>query len=299
MPIIADVYASDGPTLDQVITEVITAAQGFGIAPDRTLALAASITDADLTMVVTGAESPGLYEVDNELVYVTAVDAASGTCTVHPSGRGWINSVAEAHTAGAVVTEAPVLPRARVAVMVNDVISGLYPVLYGIDTATGTDYDGYPIEMPTDAEFVLDVQSTVDELEWGRVRSWEPQMNHATGATGKVLELPRTADGATVRVTYGKRPGRFATGDQYWSDTGLPLGVKDVVVLGALAKFAQTLDLGRLTDRFSTPKGDAQQPQLGAGVAIARQLKADYQAALEREATALRNLYPVRSHFVR
>ena len=298
MPIIADVTASSGPTLGQLVTEIVTTVQGYAVAPDQLVSLKTTVTAAALILVVDGECSPGLLEIDDELVYVTAVDLLSGTCTVHPRGRGWLGTTAAAHTAGAVVVVSPTLPRSRCVTLVNDVVSSLYPSVYGVGSGTGT-VDGPSLEIPADAEAILDVRVQDSNGYWQTVRHWQAENASAVGLTGRVVRLPRNCLGDLVQVVYASRPEQLAASEQYWSDTGLSIGLKDVVVMGVLARFAMVLDLGRLTDRFATPKGDQQQPQLGAGFGMARQLKADFTAALDREAKALRDLYPARSHFVR
>jgi len=298
MPIIADLIPGSGPTLDDLVTEVVATVQGFAVAPDQLATLKTGITAGALTLVVEGDASPGVFEVENELVYVTAVDPNTGTCTVHPRGRGWQGTTASAHAAGSVVSVGPALSRGRCTGLINDTLASLYPAVFGVGSGSGT-VDGPMLEIPSEAEAVLDVRVLDNDGDWQRVRHWEAEHYSLAGASGRVVRLPRSCDGDSVQVVYALRPATFTSPDQQWSDTGLSLGLKDVVVLGVLARFAKVLDLGRLTDRFSSPKGDAQQPQLGAGFAMARQLQADFQAALDRETKALRDLYPARSHFVR
>lgn len=299
MPIIADLTASTGPTLDELVTEIIHTAQGYSIAPDRIVALSSSLDDAALSFTVTGIVSPGLVEIGDELIYVTSVDEGTGTCTVHPRGRGWQGSTAASHAVGDVVVDGPALPRHRTAAAINDVISSMFPSLYAVGVTEAVT-DGLFVEVPADAEFVLDVRRYGVDGEWHRVRAWEAEMASASAATtGKAVRLPTVGVGHDVRVVYAVRPEQLTTGDATWSTTGLSLAVKDIVVTGVLSRFAQVLDVGRLTDRFITSRGDTQQPQLTTGFQMARALKADYQAALDREAHALRTLYPARSHFVR
>lgn len=298
MPIIADTSATTGPTLDQLVNEITSAAQGHAITPDKVLYLSGAITDTDLSLTLAGGTaSPGVFEVGDELILVTLVDSATGVATVHPRGRGWMGSTAVAHADGDLVTESPALPRARIQSSINDVILSLFPALYATDEVYATT-TGTILEVPATAEFILDVRVQQSD-EWVRVHSWEQEMRSETSTTGRGLWLPTVSLGSYVQVIYATRPEPFADTTQTWSDTGLAAGVKDVVVLGVLARFAQVLDIGRLTDRMTTPRGDNQQPQLGTGFAMARQLRADFQAALDREANALRKLYPARAHYTR
>lgn len=295
MPIISDSSPSYGPTFEQLITEIVTSAQGFAVAPDRMVTLTTDMTETSTSLSLDTQVSPGVFEIGDELILVTA--AADKDCTVHPRGRGWQGTLAVTHSAGDVVTEGPVFPRARCAQLINDVIQGLFPTVFGVGQIQGP-MSGVMFEVPVDAELILDVRTLVDD-EWVRVRTWEPEMQSNAAMTGKVIRIPGIPEGQIVQVVFGTRPEALTDNDQRWSDTGLGSGLKDAVVAGVLARFARNLDLGRLSDRFVTPQGDSQQPQLGAGFAMARQLDADFKASLDREATALRNAYPARAHFVR
>ena len=299
MPIIASAGPTAGPTLDQLVTEIIAQSQGFSISPERIATLKSALTEDSLSMAVEGDVSAGVFEVGNELILVSSVDTDSGTCVIHPRGRGWQGTVKATHAVGDVVVSAPALPRARVVAAINDTINSVFPSVFGVATVTGELGPDVPLfELPSDAEAVLEVRVRSDE-DWVRVRHWEAEMSTLTGATTKAVRLPRTSAGDTVQIVYAVRPQTLSAYDQFWSDTGLSLGVKDIVVMGVLARFAQSIDLGRLGDRFVTPNGDPQQPQIGLGFQMARQLRADFTAALAQEATALRTLYPARAHFVR
>lgn len=301
MPIIADVWASDGPTLDQLVTEVQSAVQGFSIAPEKVSVLDGDITATDTSFTVAGSTtlSPGVLEIDNELIYVISVDPNSSTCAVHPNGRGWQGTVAATHSAGAAVFENPAIPRVRAAWAINDVVSSLFPTLFAVGTVDATIGSTRVVELPEEAEFVLDVRWLDNAGEWQRVRTWETEMSNAASVTGRSVLIPRQDQGDSVRVVYGYRPQRFVTDTSYWSETGLPIAVKDAVVLGALSKVARVFDLGRLSDRFTRPQGDNEKPPLGIGFQMARDLDAKFREAVASEANALRRLYPVRQHFTR
>jgi hypothetical protein len=300
MPFIADDFSADGPSLDQLVTEVVTSAQGFGVAPDKIRALDEDLTDSALTMKVSDARSPGVYEVEGELIYVTSVDSASGTCTIHPAGRGWLGSVAASHSAGALVSESPVFPRARVATAINDVITSLYPDIFGVGTLRVTAGTTWTIELPAAAETVLDVRRLDPTTsEWRRMRVWETEHSAADTVSGRSVLLPKADFQDDILVVYATRPQRLTTGDLLWSATGLDLGLKELVTLGALARLVRYLDLGRITDRFPGPQGDPQLPQPGSAFTMSRQLQAEFEQAKAREIRALRSRYPVRQHFTR
>lgn len=298
MPIIAETAATSGPTLGELVTEVATSAQGFAVAPDRILSLVGDLSDTALSFKVDSDCSPGVFEIGDELILVTAVDASTHVCTIHPRGRGWQGSTASVHSDGDFISESPAFPRRRIVQAINDAISGLYPQLFGVGSVTGVVASG-TVELPADAELVLDVRTLVGG-SWERVRDWEAEFSSSAAPnTGKAVRVVTLSDGTEVQVVFGTLPAPLSSPEQYWSETGLSIGAKDIVVTAVLAKFVTLIDIGRLTDRFVTPRGDTQQPQIGAGVAIARQLKADYKVALDAEVAALRELHPARVHFVR
>lgn len=300
MPLIADVAATDGPTFAEIVTEVVTMGQGFAVAPDQVYSLGAACTATDLTVTIDGAQAPGVYEVDDELIRVTAVDSANGVCTVHPAGRGWQGSTATTHAAGALVTGDPVFPRVRVASAVNATVSSLYPAIFGTGSFQVTLSSTWTVELPEEAEFVCDVRRYDSSTsEWKRVRTWEVEHTAADTLTSRGLLVPTLDSGDTVLVVYGLRPQRFATADQRWSDTGLPIGMLDLVETGALSRLVRYLDVGRFTDRSSSPKGDNQLPQPLAGMQLARALATDFKEMKDAEALALRNRYPARQHYTR
>lgn len=298
MPIVATTVPAAGPNRDEMTTELLMSVQGYSLSPDSVAALRSSITSSSLTLTADGVASPGVVEIDDELIYITAVDPSTGACTVHPRGRGWKGSVAAAHSAGAVVTNTPTLPRAVAARMINDQIAALHPTLYGIASGSSQMSTDRRLELPTEAEFVLDVREKRGS-EWVRVRAWEAEPEAPESSTRRSVIIPGVDSGVEVQVVWGLRPAPLAAGAARFSDTGLPLAAKEIVLLGALSRLSMMMDVGRLSDRFDTARGDAQQPQIGSGVQVARVLQGEYTRALQAESLALRMKYPARSHFTR
>ncbi|MGL4178288.1 MAG: hypothetical protein ACRCSN_19710 [Dermatophilaceae bacterium] len=282
------------PTLSQMVDELAASSQGYAIAPDRTTFLAQAIGASDLSFKVEGDASPGVFEIGDELIRVVRVSA--GECVVHPRGRGWSGSTPAAHAEGDTVVDSPSLPRVSAARMVNDQVQALYPMLFGVSFATGIPQEGL-LQLPAgEVAEVLEARVFFDE-QWRRVRRWETEQLADT-PSGLGLRLPEEYNGQEIKVIYAFRP-RVLTMGQEWDQTGLSLAVRDAVTLSVLARLAQHYDLGRLSDRFQGAKGDATQPQLGAGFGMARQLKADAQAMIDREVLALRQQFPARAHYVR
>lgn len=297
MPIIVATTESAGPTLEDLVNELIIAVQGDSVAADQVRALGADCSATDTDLAISGV-GPGVVEIDDELIRLVSTGGpGSGQAVVHPRGRGWRGTTPAAHEAGAVVTVNPTLSRQAARQAITAVTRGLYPQVFGVFRQVSVKASDL-VQIPSDAESILDVQTLEPDGSWTRVRAWEPVFN-AENLTSRAVRTPTVADGTTIQVTVGVRPEPLSALDQRWSDTGLPQPLADAVILGALARLARLYDFGRFGDRASRAEGDNQQPQLGAGFAMARQIQADYQAAVDREAQVLRSQFPARVHFTR
>lgn len=290
-------------TLDSLIDDTINRLQGFGVNNDQFTTLDADISPSDTTIRVTdpGRISQGIIEVGTELMMVSA--ASGNTATITPWGRGYRSTVAEAHVAGERVLMRPTYPRAQVARELNLTLAAIYPTVYAVKQIEITvDPVKWQYALPADATRVL----LVEENLYGSLDGWRivedfdvrHGANTADFASGVSLNLRRSTLG-TLRVWYAARPAQFSALTDQWSVTGLPESCRDVVILGAAVHLLPWLDTGRLP--VESVEADAQENarQLGTALSVAKQLKADYDAALRREREALETLYPMRARGVR
>src|SRR5882757_10185436 len=105
-------------TCADLISEASAQLHGWGSTQDRITPLSNTVTPSDVQFTVDFAFgqavgiTPGVVEIDSEQLYVTAVDASTGVCTLADGfGRGYNGTTPAAHTAGAKVISRPKFPR--------------------------------------------------------------------------------------------------------------------------------------------------------------------------------------------
>lgn len=305
MPLIYDPTQFTSPTFDELTDEVLGNLQGYTLTQDLVTELSADVSPtATLIPVVMPEEGfgTGIIEIGDEQMFVTAVDVNAGTAKLLSKGRGWRSTPVSSHSAGDTVTISPLVPRSRVKKAVNDAITQVWPMLYGVDSYefTWTSIPKFGWEIPAEAEAILDVRYRDPYQNWVKVRNWETARGQNTDsfASGVSLRITEALwSGCTVRVTYAKRPTGLAAGTASFTDSGLSATAKDAVVYGAMHRLIPALDAGRLGVQY-VPADELDQPRaLGSAAALAREFKALYETAVAKEQKALQDLYPARLHF--
>lgn len=291
-------------TYDDLVNEIIDQLQGFTAAPDQVTSLTTALTASDLSFTVAdpGSLSRGFVEIDDEMLWVDAVDP-TGPVTVPAFGRGYKGTTAAPHASGAKVTYRPTWTRASVRREINTQISALYPILYGVWPAPVFTMPGgftYQFNLPSNAERVVDVRfKHTSAGGWRRARSWEAEHSAPSEFLGGRFISIRddVPSGSQVQVLYAARPSALVNGDDDFAVvTGLAEGVKDVVTLGVQARLARFLDAARLSsrdvqaDQLDQPRG------MGTAAGVANDLFRQYQVRLASEQKALSDRYPPRYH---
>lgn len=152
-------------TVASLIDEILDVLHGYTRGQDQRTSLTSAVTATDLSFAVedSGALSRGLVEIDDELVYVTQVDAATGMATIAPWGPGQSGTTASTHAAGAKVTQSPLYPRQRVASAVYGLLREIFPDVYAVGQST---LDINPVRtnysLPGDCYHVLKVEWQLD-----------------------------------------------------------------------------------------------------------------------------------------
>lgn len=297
MPIVYDPSGYVAPNGASLINRVIDVLAGYTASPSQVTYLTAPVATTD-TSVKMAADAEGLgrgvYEIGEELLYVTSFDQGTATCL--PQGRGWRGTQVATHAAGDTVTVDPLVPRFRVREALNETITALWPDVFGIGAATLTastvtvDY-----ALPADCEAVLDVSWLDYHGDYQRVRGWEEE-NTGTARTLRVTQ--RVTPGRTIRVVYAKRL-TYLTDSGNIADSGLPESALDLVVLGAVMRLLPSLDIGRLNTRAAAPELIGQASPLGGALSIAKDLRAQFEKRLTSERAELRRRFPARVHFTR
>ncbi len=286
-------------TFSDLIDEVTLYLQGHSVNEDQFTSLAEDLSTSALSFRVTSADavSRGLCEIGDELVIVSSVNDDTATC--EPWGRGHRGSTAVDHVAGERVNYKPVWPRSIVGRAINDIISGVYPKLFGIGSVDITPQSiSQQYELPSTAERVLAVETKWSGItDWQKIHSWEMTFGH-TG-TGVNVTLPAIGPTGSLRLWYAHRPNRLATPEQLFTECGLPESTRDVIVLGACAKLVPWLDIGRLPVQSAESDLAAQSRAQGTALAGARDIRSLYMARLLEEQQALEAKYPPRTHRIR
>ena len=120
-------------TFADIIDETVLALTGYTNRQDQATFLVSDIGSTDLTFTVDDGTvlTRGLVEIDDELIWVDSFDRTTNTATVPSYGRGFRDTQATTHSAGARVTIAPSFPRSVVERNINLAIDGVYPDLFG------------------------------------------------------------------------------------------------------------------------------------------------------------------------
>ena len=307
MPIIYDPLAYSAPTYSELVEEILGNLQGYTLTQDLVASLSQDLSTTDTVVHITmpeGGMGIGTVEVGDELMYVASIDEAAGTLNLLPRGRGWRGTTPAAHANGDTVVVDPLVPRWRVKKAINDTINASWPTLFGIATSefTYSSINKTAWEIPAAAEAILDVRYRDYQGNWQLIRHWSVLRSSKTTDFTSGVSLRITSmvpSGVTVQVVYAKRPSPLAADTAPFTDTGLALSAKDVIVYGSMSRLVPALDAGRLGVQYVPADEMDQQRQVGAATALAREFERGYQAALLKEQQALQNLYPARVHFQR
>jgi hypothetical protein len=290
-------------TYAEIVDEILGNLQGHTAIGDRVATLTAGVDVDDTTLVVDDATgfSRGVVEVGNELMYVSSFDPTTNTMTIAPSGRGYRSTGAQIHSAGDFVTMSPAWPRATIAREINNTIRSLYPMLFATGVlALTTNGVAYQYDIDDSAERVVDVRWFFDSVDgWHRITGWEVDRNtDVLAGTVRLNIYDNLPSSAQLQVVYAVKPTTLSADTDDFSTTGLNDSVKDLVVLGVVAKMAQFIDVGRLSV-MSAETDQAASKQVGTAMQLANQLRQQYQQRLAEEMKILDIRFPARSHRVR
>lgn len=287
-------------TFKGLVDDVMILMSGYGLEQDRAAFLTAAVSTATQTVVTVDSTtdlSPGLAEIDDELIYIRTIDSAT-QFTVAPDGRGYRGTVPATHAVDARVTMSPVLPKGLVKRKINETITGVYPTLYGTASTTLT-WD--PVKathaVPADVEDIIQV--TYDELgpsgQWPRVNRWRLDTHPDTTEwpTGKTLSIWDSLWGVTsIRVVYQKQPTELSLDTDLLTASGLSATARSAIVAGAAWRLVSFMDASRL--KVHTPSTDLmdEAAPIGSAVQVSSLLRRQYERELEeeRQRQALRNV---------
>jgi len=285
------------PTCGDLISECSAQLHGWGSTSDRVTPLTANILSTDTSFTVDFAFgqsvgiTPGVIEIDAELLYVTSVDAATGICQVaNGFGRGYSSSKAIAHTAGAKVISRPKFPRIWLFKQINEIVGGVFPDIFQVNRATLTStfpINSYVLPGGITPQVILDLQWQDPIGNWQHPRSYDLDAYNGTLRLGYDAMI-----GRPVRVVYSSEPEPFTNeADDFVDTTGLPASCADVLTLGVVAKQVPALDISRAQNTSVEQSDRSRTVPPNQGVNIAKYLMAEYKDRLKNESAALRRQY--------
>jgi hypothetical protein len=238
--------------------------------------LTTTLTSVSTSVVVDypleGLRAGQVCEIDSELMYIWASDVPTKTLTVQ---RGFNNSTAAAHTAGAVITVNPRFPRAQVLEAVNDELSDLSSPMHGLFQVKtlNIDYNGSdPMINLTGVTSIIDlltvsVRYMTDDYPIARKIRLVRDMPTDDFASGFALRFDQAVFPGRLRVVY-KAPytATAAEATDINSTCGVQETATDIVALGAQIRLMSPREIKR---NFTESQGDTRRSDEVATGAIA------------------------------
>jgi hypothetical protein len=285
------------PTCGDLLTEAAAQLHGWGSTQDRVTPLTADIGPTDTQFTVDFAFgqavgiTPGVVEIDSEQLYVTSIDAATGTATVARGfGRGYGDTTAAAHSAGARVISRPKFPRVWLFRQINEIIGSLFPDLFAIGKYTGTvTYPGNTYNLGSTTGTPMSVVTAQWQDPLGQWRDCPSFSIDSFDGTFRLGSTPMV--GRPLRVLYTTEPRPFAQETDLLSTTGLPDSCADLLTLGVVAKLVPGLDISRAQVTSVEQSDRSRVVPPSAGVNVAKYVMAEFQNRLQNEAASLRRQY--------
>lgn len=296
------------PSCGSMIDETIGLLQSWSLDSEQVTGLGHDMLSTDSSFTVTAARgiatgvSPGIVEIDQELLYCDSV-ATGGLVTVTPWGRGFKSTVPAAHLAGAKVTSQPTFPRYWVMQTMNETLQRIFPDVFAVAQKEMTvTYPVMTYSLPSTAQDVIDCRWQVPDASqrWEGIRGWRMSSGGGTlpGDTGVSVDLPRgnrALVGRPIQFIYSMKPQLFvAETDDFVTQTGLNVALRDVVCLGAAAALTTSQELSRL--QVSSIEQQNRSALVGPSAALTSSnfLEKRFTDRLAEERKAQQQLYPLR-----
>lgn len=241
--------------------------------------------------------SRGVVQIEDELIYVTSVDTASGLLNVAPGwGRGYRGTTAATHLAGVKVVSTPTYPRSTIKRRINEVIASTFPTLWAVGSTTITMAPGETTyALPVGVKDILQVtwEDTVT-LEDVIVRRWKHDKFN-----NKIAVYDAIAPGRIVTINYRKEATALVNDtDDFATVTGLPQSCKDVIELGVAVRMLPWLEANNSSILSAEADFAANTRVSSTGaLQLSRALTQNYQLRLAEEGMKLNTAYPVRIHY--
>lgn len=258
---------------------------------ELSLAMTASDTTFTLDAATARNISRGLVEIDDELILVKALDANTNVASVIglTNGRGREGSVAASHSANALVTMSPSMPRVRITEAINQTILAMYPRIpvFGVTEITKL-APVFEYGLPADAEgvwYVVDDTVGPTQVHYPAPRwRYNPMAPTDDFPTGKSIQLlDAVTPGRAQRVVYIKAPTQLVLGTDDLTATGFEDRMAEAVVWGASARIIPAYEVARLQQMAIEGTERANLVPTSAAVKTAAYYESLFQQAVDRE----------------
>lgn len=295
------------PTCAAVIDETLGLLQSWSLDQSQVATLTTtSLGTGDLSFTFDGTTtatglSPGLIEIDRELMYVSTITGS--TATVPAWGRGYRSTTAAVHVAGARITSQPTYPRQKVLDCLNQQFERIFPRIYAVlDYETTTTLPVITYDLPDTAQWLLKAKWQVPDgrMYWQDVMRWRISSGLGTqfgdGLNGITVDVADSMQpGRPIQFIYAAKPLPLVNdSDDFVTTTGLNGGLVDVVELGAAAQLITMGETSRTQMASMEQQNRAQLVAPSAALTTSRYLDTRFQERLEEERKALQRLYPPR-----
>jgi hypothetical protein len=245
-----------------------------------------------------GLRSGQVCEIDSELMYIWATDVATKTLTVQ---RGFNNTTAAAHTAGAVIIINPRFPRAQILEAVNDELSDLSSPMHGLFQVKtlNIDYNGSDAMIDlTNVTSIIDlltvsVRYMTDDYPIARKIRLIRDLPTDDFPSGFALRFDQAVFPGRLRVVYKAAYTAAATeATDINSGCGVQETVTDIVALGAQIRLMSPREVKR---NFTESQGDTRRAEEVSMGAVANSITSLIRLRRDRiqaEAARLARAYP-------
>lgn len=245
-------------TLEDLRQRVRSQIYGFTRDQQQVSELAAPMGPTDTSFTLdsntVNSISRGLVEIDDELILVKSVDRPTSTATILglTNGRGREGSVAASHSANALVTMSPVLPRVRITEAINQAILAMYPqipIFAEVEIAKLSPVFEY--ELPADADDIWYIVSDTvgpTQVHYPSPRwRFNPKAPTDDFPSGKSIQLlDWVVPGREIRIVYVKAPTLLSAGTDELSSTGYEDRMAETIIWGACSRLVPAFESGRL-----------------------------------------------------
>lgn len=291
-------------TLENLRQQVLAQILGFSRDQQQVSELAAPMTASDTSFTLDSNTarniSRGLVEIDDELILVKSLESTTSVATVIglTNGRGRLGTTAASHSANALVTMSPLIPRISITNAINQTLLAMWPQIPIFATTEITKLAPvFEYQMPADTEEIWYIVSDTvgpTQVHYPSPRyRFNPKAPTSDFATGKSIQLlDFVTPGRAIRVVYSKAPTLLSTGSQELTVSGFDDRMSEAVVWGACARLVPAYETARLQQMAVETNERATVVPSQAGTRTAAYYEALFQQAVQRERDRIMNTVP-------